>query len=115
MGWSTSDGTPTAGSDYTGVSSGTLTFTAGESLTQTVTVSTLQDTQAEGDERVTVTLSGTNLPAGVSLGTSAAMGRIADDESLAVLVSAPSTVAEGNTETFTVTVARGARARRRWR
>ena len=31
---------------------------------------------------------------GVSLGTSAAMGRIVDDESLAVLVSAPSTVAE---------------------
>ena len=107
VGWSTSDGTATAGSDYTAVSSGTVTFGAGSTASQTLTVPTLGDSLAEGEETFAVTLTGVNLPAGVSLGTATATGRITDDEALAVTVAGPTTVVEGNTATFTVTVAGG--------
>ena len=46
----TDDGTATAGEDYTAVMDGTVTFVSGESLTQTISVTTLQDTP-ELDER----------------------------------------------------------------
>jgi glucose/arabinose dehydrogenase len=53
--YATSDGTATAGSDYT-AASGTLTFAAGEA-SKTFTVPVLDDTAAEGSETVTLTLS----------------------------------------------------------
>ena len=55
MDWAVDDGTATAGDDYTD-GSGTLTFAPGNT-TKTVTVATLQDTDPEGDETFTVTLS----------------------------------------------------------
>ena len=108
LGWSTSDGTATAGSDYTAVSSGTVTFAAGSTASQTLTVSTRNDTEAEVEETFTVTLTGPNLPEGVSVGTATATGRITDDEALTVSVTGPSMVAEGNTAAFTVSVTGGA-------
>ena len=107
LNWSTSDVTATAGSDYTAVSSGTVTFGAGSTASQTLTVTTLGDSLAEAEETFMVTLTGSNLPAGVSLGTATATGTITDDEALTVSVAGPLTVVEGNTATFTVSVAGG--------
>ena len=53
--YATSDGTATAGSDYT-AASGTLTFAAGDT-TRTVSVAVLDDAHNEGNETVTLTLS----------------------------------------------------------
>jgi subtilisin-like proprotein convertase family protein len=50
------DGTATAGSDYTSLPSGTLTFAPGE-LTKTVTVDVTGDTTYESDETLTLNLS----------------------------------------------------------
>ena len=53
--YATSDGTATAGSDYT-AASGTLTFTAGQT-SKTVAVTVLDDLHDEGSETLTHTLS----------------------------------------------------------
>ena len=55
VGYATSDGTATAGSDYT-AASGTLTFAAGE-ISKTVSVPVLDDAHDEGSETLTLTLS----------------------------------------------------------
>lgn len=54
--FATANGTATAGSDYV-ATSGTLNFTAGGSLTQTISVTINGDTQTETNESFTVTLS----------------------------------------------------------
>ena len=54
--YATSDGTATAGADYT-AGSGTLTFRPDEALTQTISVPILPDMLDEADETFTVTLS----------------------------------------------------------
>ena len=105
--WSTADGTATAGADYTAVSSRTVTFVTGGSLTQTISVTTLRDLLAEGNETFTVTLaaSGSGLPAGVSLGTATATGTIEDDDPIEASVAATAgTVTEGGAAQFTVTL-----------
>ena len=53
--YATSDGTATAGNDYT-ATSGTLTFAAGETM-KTVSVPVLDDAHDEGEENLTLTLS----------------------------------------------------------
>lgn len=53
--WSTSDGTATAGSDYT-ASNGIVTFTVGGAATQTITVPVKADSLVEGNETFSVTL-----------------------------------------------------------
>ena len=53
--YATSDGTATAGSDYT-AASGTLTFNAGDT-SQTVEITVLPDSVEEGQETLTLTLS----------------------------------------------------------
>ena len=66
--YATSDGTATAGEDYT-ETSGTLTFSAGASL-RTITVPVLEDEDEEGDETFSVTLSLTgNADAKIDQGT----------------------------------------------
>ena len=76
--YATSDGTATAGVDYT-AKSGTLTFPPGET-SWTVSVQTTKDTNNEEDETFTLTLSN---PANATLGTNTtATGTINDDDGL---------------------------------
>ena len=74
--YATSDDTATAGLDYT-ATSGTLTFEPGETR-QTIPVEVLDDDEVEGDEILTVTLSGAR---NATLGVAEATGTIRDDES----------------------------------
>ena len=74
--YATSDGTATAGADYTGTS-GTLTFLAGETA-KTVSVPIVDDAVDDGGETLTLTLS---QAAGANIGAAAATGIIRDDDS----------------------------------
>ncbi len=101
--------------DFTApASDAALTFAAnasGDDLTQTISVPTTDDSDTEGDETFTVTLSapGGGFPSGVTLDSSAtsAQATIAANDAPAVTVSiAPpsASVDEGNPATFTVTL-----------
>jgi hypothetical protein len=74
--YATSNGTATAGSDYTSAS-GTLNFAAGET-TKTFTVAVAGDTTPEADETFTVTLSAASK---ATISTATATGTILDDDS----------------------------------
>jgi len=74
--YATSNGTATAGSDYT-AASGTLTFAAGE-MSKTVSVATTSDTTVEPDETVTFTLSSPS--GGATLLDAQATGTIVNDD-----------------------------------
>ena len=81
--YATSDGTATAGDDYT-ATSGTLTFAAGET-TKTVSVPVLDDLVEDDGETVNFALSNAS---GASLGDGAAVGTIRNTEDTpAILVS----------------------------
>ena len=69
--YATSDGTATAGDDYT-AASGTLTFAAGV-LEQTIEVAALADRADEGDETFTMSLSN---PSGATLADGEATGTV---------------------------------------
>ena len=75
VGYATSDGTATAGSDYT-ATSGTLTFAAGETA-KTVPVPVLDDNHDEGSETLTLTLSN---PSGAYLADGTATGTITNTD-----------------------------------
>ncbi|MCC6179481.1 MAG: hypothetical protein IT305_29580 [Chloroflexi bacterium] len=77
--YATADGTATAGQDYQ-AASGTLTFQPGE-ISHTVNVLVIGDTDADGDETFSLTLS--NPTGGAVLGTASATGTIFDDEASA--------------------------------
>jgi len=110
--YATSDNSPavggaTAGSDYTAVSTGTLTIPAGNT-SGTVTVDVTGDTTVESDETLTLTLSN---PTGVTLGTAIATGTITNDDSVSTLPTisiANASVTEGDSGitslNFTVTL-----------
>ena len=100
LGWSTAGGTARSGVDFRAVTAGTLTIAAGET-TGTLRVSTVEDTQAESDETFTVTLTGTVLPPGVSLGVDTATGTIVNDDGVTVSVFSAS-AAEGDVVEFAV-------------
>ena len=103
--YGTSDGTATAGTDYT-AASGTLTFTNAAAGSQTFTVSTTEDTSDESDETFTVTISSPSGGGGTtSLGTSTVTTTITDDDSLSgiTLSASPSSLGEDDAAT-TVTV-----------
>lgn len=74
--FATADGTALAGGDYT-ASSGTLTIAAG-TIAANITVSINGDTDVEGDEIFTVTLS--NVSAAATLGTAGATATITNDD-----------------------------------
>ena len=74
--YATSNGSATAGSDYT-AASGTATITAGNTST-TVSVSVAGDVDFESDESFGLTLSNAS---GATLATSAAIGTISNDDS----------------------------------
>ena len=93
------DDTATAGSDYTAVTSGTLTFMPG-ATTQTISVSVENDTEDEENETFTVTLSG---PAAAGSGSStptlaspvSVQGTIIDDDGPPLLSIEAASAAEG--------------------
>ena len=94
----TANGTATAGSDYTALSSASVTFAAGATgagLSKTVTVTIANDGMDEADETFTVSLG--TLPSGVTAGTpTSVMVTITDDDVPEVTFSsATTTVAEG--------------------
>ena len=100
--WATSDGTATAGTDYT-AGNGTLTFNAGDS-SKTVSVTVAGDNVDEPDETFEVTL--TN-PSGATLGDDTATGTITndDDPPTVTLVLTPDTITEaGGVSTVTATL-----------
>ncbi len=96
-------GTATSGTDYTAVTAGTLTFSAGD-VSKTITVSVTGDTLGEPNETVVVTLS--NASTGTGISTASGTGTIVDND-LVFSIDSPSVV-EGNSGfaslTFTVTL-----------
>ncbi|WP_407153952.1 Calx-beta domain-containing protein [Bradyrhizobium sp. STM 3557] len=112
--YATADGTATAGSDYVGQPTGTLSFAAGD-LTKTISVTINGDTTVEPDETFFVNLSGaTN---GGTITKSQGVGTIANDDAAAgvgnISVNDVS-ITEGNSgtkvATFTVTRSGGTAA-----
>ena len=78
--YGTSNGTATAGSDYT-AASGTLTFTPGV-VTQTITVPITNDTATESSETLNVTLS---TPVNATIADASGVGTIVDNDAPPVL------------------------------
>ena len=102
--WATSDGTATAGTDYT-AGNGSLTFDTGDE-TKTITVTVTGDDADEPNERFTVTLS--NAP-GATLRDATGTGTITDDDDAptVTLVLTPATIGEnGGKSTVTATLDR---------
>ena len=99
--YATSDGTATAGEDYT-ATSGTLTFTAGDT-TKTVSVPVTDDTVDDGGETFTLTLSNAS---GAGLGDAEATGTIRNTETTPALSVADAEVTEEEDSTldFVVTL-----------
>ncbi|HEX5096575.1 MAG TPA: Calx-beta domain-containing protein, partial [Acidimicrobiia bacterium] len=97
--YATSDGSATAGADYT-ATSGTLTFTAGQT-SKTVNVPVLNDTLNEADEMFTLTLSNTTL----ALNDATAAGTITDDDAEPTVSIGDAGAPEGDgTVSFTVSL-----------
>ena len=102
--WAVAHGT-TVAADFSGATSGTVTFAAGE-MVKLVTVSALGDTVVESDEAFNVVLSGA---VGATLGTASSAGTILNDDLPAVsIVATAASKAEGTggTTPFTFTVSR---------
>ena len=97
--YATSDGTATAGSDYT-TASGTLTFSAGDT-SKTIDITTLTASIVEGDETVTVTLSNAS---NASISDSTGTFTITDDDSSSFSVADITAAEDAGTATITVTV-----------
>ena len=97
--------TATSSSDFTPLSSGTLTFTAGET-SKTITVAVTGDGVDEPNETVVLKLSDAS---NATIGTATATGTITDDDGASSLtITAPSAVTEGDSGTtnmvFTITL-----------
>jgi len=96
--YATSDGTATAGSDYS-ATSGTLVFAAGETSKQ-IDVTVTGDLWVESNETLSVTLSS---PFNADLGTSVATGTITNDDANPKLVVSDVAKLEGNSGTTPLT------------
>lgn len=100
--YATSNGTATAGGDYT-AASGTLTF-APSQATQTVTVSLVDDAVHEDAETFLLTLSGAAGPSNPTISRAQATATISDDDPVADFSIADSAADEADgTIAFTVT------------
>src|SRR6266511_2183679 len=103
----TANGTATAGTDYTGLST-TLTWNPGNPVTKTVTVAVTGDTRKETNETFMVNLSS---PVNTVVADSSATGTILDDDGLFHVAVADTAVVEGNSGTtpakFAVTLSPG--------
>ena len=98
--YATSDGSASAGTDYT-TTTGTLTFAAGVA-TQTFTVPIIGDVIYETDETFTVALSGPS--SGARLADATATGTITNDEDSPGLNIGDASTTEGSLMAFTVTL-----------
>ncbi|MEX2200320.1 MAG: Calx-beta domain-containing protein, partial [Dongiaceae bacterium] len=87
-----------SGSDYTALST-VLTFVAGGATSQTVAVSTIDDTVVEGSEDYTVVLAN---PTNGTLATSQANTVIGDSDAVTFSIAGTSALSEGGTATYTV-------------
>ena len=96
--YATADGTATAGDDYTGTS-GTLTFTVGET-TKTVSVPITDDTTEDDGETLTLTLSNAS---GAEIADAEATGTIQETRELSV-ADAEATEGDDATLDFVVTL-----------
>ena len=90
-------GTATAGTDYTAITGGTLTFPVG-TTSQTFDVSVTGDTTDEADETVVVTLSNA---VNATISTATGTGTITDDDGPALSIDSPS-VTEGDSGSKTL-------------
>ena len=88
--YATTDGTATAGEDYT-AADGSLTFMPGDTE-RTISVLLQEDTIYEGDETFVLTLSN---PENAGLADAAATGTIADNDAMPELTVADARAAEG--------------------
>jgi hypothetical protein len=92
-GYSTGNGTATAGQDFVGVAAGSVVF-APNVTSQTIQVLVNGDTTVEPDENFTVTLAG---PQNATLADFQGQGTITNDDSTQpVLAIGPASVTEGN-------------------
>ena len=99
--YTASAGTAELGTDFGGASTGTLTFSPGDTSEQ-VTVAVNGDTAAEADETFTVVLSS---PTNATLLDGSGLGTITNDDGVPALSIADVTVAEGaGVATFTVSL-----------
>ncbi|MCY4564788.1 MAG: hypothetical protein OXE40_09965, partial [Gammaproteobacteria bacterium] len=106
--YATSDGSATAGADYTAATAQTLTIPAGQ-VSATIEVATIDDSDDEGDETFTLTLS--NPSSNVDLGTMVSVaGTIIDNDGKPSLTIADASAAEGSDLEFTVTASNAATA-----
>ena len=100
VGYATSNGSATAGADYS-AASGTLNFAAGVT-SQTITVTIAEDTIFEGSETFNVTLSGAT---NATIGTAVGVGTITDNDAAPTLsVSSPSVSEAGGFAQFTLSL-----------
>jgi len=98
--YATASGTATSGSDFT-AKTGTVSFAAGVT-SQTITVSTIDDTTVEATEAMTVTLSSPS--SGATISTATGTGTIYDNDIAGSQLSiGNASVTEGGTLSFTVT------------
>ena len=97
--YATSSGTATSGTDFT-AKSGTLTFSAGTD-SQTVSVSTTNDSTDEENETFTLTLSS---PTNATLGDDTATGTIRDNDDPPLVSVAAANADEGDDVVFTVSL-----------
>ncbi|MCA9050947.1 MAG: hypothetical protein KDA89_19555, partial [Planctomycetaceae bacterium] len=95
-------GTASAGDDFTAVIGHPLTFQAGESLTQTVSVSITDDPVAESTETVQAVISNVSGPAVLNVDT--ATGTITDNDTAVFTVDDVTVNEAAGTATFTVSL-----------
>jgi subtilisin family serine protease len=99
--YATSNGTATAGSDYT-AASGTLNFLAGET-SKTISVDVIGDTSIETNETLYVDL-GTPSTNAVQLLTSRATGTIQNDDNIQISINDPSAIESAGMIVFNISL-----------
>ncbi|NJK94960.1 MAG: tandem-95 repeat protein, partial [Bacteroidales bacterium] len=92
----------TADNDYTGISTSTLTFAAGET-SKNITVNTTSDTKYETDETFELKLSN---PINATIADNTGTGTITNDDPQPVITINDVTTAEGSALAFTVSLSR---------
>ncbi len=93
-------GTATSGTDYVALAAGTVNFTAGGALTQTVTVTVNGDLVVEDNETVIMTLSN---PVNGGISDNSGTGTITNDDAANLTLSGGIAQNEGNAGTVSYT------------